>query len=105
MRLFPLIHDPHIPGWRDEGHPNDGLGLFQLRSSEILYLRTNCWLKWIPTRQFAHLRYPPFVANLEKAVLQWATCASRATFRANRTVNPTRKEQGISGNRWLKPGD
>jgi beta-galactosidase len=55
--------------------------------------------------EFAHLRYPPFVADLEKAVFQWGDLRIEGYIQGNKVISKTMSGRGADQKFALLPDD
>jgi beta-galactosidase len=55
--------------------------------------------------EFAHLRYPPFVADLEKAVFQWGVLRVEGYIQGKQVISKTLSGRGVDQKFALLPDD
>jgi beta-galactosidase len=55
--------------------------------------------------EFAHLRYPPFVADLEKAVFQWGDLRIEGFIQGKKVIEKTMSGRGVDQKFTLLPDD
>jgi beta-galactosidase len=55
--------------------------------------------------EFAHLRYPPFVANLEQAVFQWGDLRIEGFIQGKKVIEKTMSGRGVDQKFTLLPDD